>query len=325
MKSSGSNGIVERGVSEVEGEIRALFLALQDRLGRKIDARERIVAFIPEYAAYLMNRLMQGSDGKVAYERIKGKRPTVLGIEFGEKVLFKIKAGQKMEKINARWDYGIFVGVKRRSNELMIATSEGIIKVRSVRRLPVERRWSEDCVGWVKWAPWNEYKDAENADGEVPEGIPIEEKVNSSGSGERVVYIDTRDKAPREFYISKKNAEKYGYTRGCGGCTSWFRGLARQPHTEACRNRFKELMKDEAKVKNNEVRKRDFEEKEEQRKRRRKDKKEERAKRKAEGDAEELEEEEKEEYMDADAVSVDIDVVESRVDEWVREVQDVEI
>ena len=122
VKSSGSNGIVERGVGEVEGQIRALFLGFQDRIGRKLDARERIVAFIPEYAAYLMNRLMQGKDGKVAYERIKGKKPTILGIEFGEKVLFKIKAGQKMEKINARWDFGIFVGVKRKSNELIIAT-----------------------------------------------------------------------------------------------------------------------------------------------------------------------------------------------------------
>ena len=70
-------------------------------MGQKVDARERIVAFIPEYAAYLMNRLCQGSDGKVAYERIKGKKPTILGIEFGEKVLYKIKMGSKMEKINA--------------------------------------------------------------------------------------------------------------------------------------------------------------------------------------------------------------------------------
>ena len=53
---------------------------LLERLKRKIDARERIVAFIPEYAAYMMNRLTKGLDGKVAYERIKGKKPTVMGI-----------------------------------------------------------------------------------------------------------------------------------------------------------------------------------------------------------------------------------------------------
>ena len=60
VKSSGSNGIVERGVQEVEGQIRALFLALQDRVKMKVDTRERIVGFIPEYAAYLMNRMNVG-------------------------------------------------------------------------------------------------------------------------------------------------------------------------------------------------------------------------------------------------------------------------
>ena len=47
-----------------------------------------------------------------------------------------------------------------------------------------------------------------------------------------VVFVNTREKEPREFYISKADAEKHGYTRGCGGCSSWFRGLGRQPHTE---------------------------------------------------------------------------------------------
>ena len=46
--------MVERAVREVEGRTRALYLGLQDRLGTKIDARERVIAFIPEYAAYLL-------------------------------------------------------------------------------------------------------------------------------------------------------------------------------------------------------------------------------------------------------------------------------
>ena len=51
-----------------------MFISLQRRLGRKLDAKERIVAFIPEYAAYMLNRIQRGHDGKVAYERVKGKR-----------------------------------------------------------------------------------------------------------------------------------------------------------------------------------------------------------------------------------------------------------
>ena len=144
-RSNGSNGVVERGVQEVEGQIRTLFLGLQSRLGRKLDARERIVAFIPEYAAYLLNRMLRGNDGKVPYERIKGKKPSVLGIEFGEKVMFKVYLGSKLAKIEARWNYGIFVGIRRKSNEILVATSDGIKEVRSIRKIPVEKRWSEDC------------------------------------------------------------------------------------------------------------------------------------------------------------------------------------
>ena len=41
VKSNGSNGVVERGVQGVEG-VRALFLALQGRISRKLDARETL-------------------------------------------------------------------------------------------------------------------------------------------------------------------------------------------------------------------------------------------------------------------------------------------
>ena len=126
----GSTGSVERAVLEVGGQIRALFLALREKLSRKIDARERIVAFIPEYAAYLMNRLEVGKDGKTAYERVRGKKATVLGIEFGEKLLYKVKPQSKLEKINPRFEYGIFVGVRRRSGEVWIATKDRLVSAR---------------------------------------------------------------------------------------------------------------------------------------------------------------------------------------------------
>ena len=278
-KSSGSNGIVERGVQEIEDQIRALLLGSSDRIGRRVDPSERIVAFIPDYAAYLVNRLLKGLDGKVGYERVKGKKPTILGVEFGEKVLFKRKLGSKMEKINARWDYGIFVGVRRMSNEVWVATQDGIFNVRAVRRIPVEKRWSEDCLTWIRWALWHRYKDDEGADGDVPDGVPLVDGVRDTGDKERTVYIDTRAKAPRDFHIRKEDAEKHGFTRGCAGCSSWFKGLARQPHTPECRNRFRDLMRDSVRLKNQEARKREFEQREEDKKKRKAEKKEERKQR----------------------------------------------
>ena len=110
VKSSQSNGLTERAVQEIGGRVRCLWIGLQMRLGRSLDARERIVAFIPEYASYILNHLQVGGDGKVPYERVRGKRHQITGLEFGEKVLFRHKEGNKLPKLESRWEKGIFVG-----------------------------------------------------------------------------------------------------------------------------------------------------------------------------------------------------------------------
>ena len=155
--------------------------------------------FIPEYAAYLVNRLEVGHDGKVAYERVKGKKPTILGVEFGEKLVYKLKPKHKLEKINPRWAYGISVGVQRRSGEVWIAINDTIVCARSVRRIPVEQRWCDDCVKWVSRVPCNRYKEALDADGALPEVVPAEDDRPTT----------TRDlEAPRIAILSKDVAPR---------------------------------------------------------------------------------------------------------------------
>ena len=77
------------------------------------------------------------------------------------------------------------------------------------------------------------------------------------------MFIDTRDKVPRKFYISRRDAQKYGYTKNCPGCTSWLKGESRKPHTNACRDRFAELMRGQAKYENSQQRMMEFEAKQE--------------------------------------------------------------
>ena len=120
--------------------------------------------------------------------------------------------GSKLEKINSRWEHGIFVGVRRRSNELWIATKDKLLSVRSVRRIPVEHRWGSDSLSWVQSAPWIRYKDAQDADGDLPEGVPVVDPIpgnsaaSSSLEGPRIV-IRTKDVAPRDFQITMKDIE----------------------------------------------------------------------------------------------------------------------
>ena len=53
-----------------------------------------------------------GKDGKTALERSRRKKAKVMGVELGEKLLWmkRQKDNQKMGKIEARWEYGVFCG-----------------------------------------------------------------------------------------------------------------------------------------------------------------------------------------------------------------------
>ena len=62
--------------------------------------------------------------------------------------MYKVKPTAKLEKLNSRWEFGIFVGVRRRSGEVWIAVKGKILSARSVRRISVEKRWGGGGYGW---------------------------------------------------------------------------------------------------------------------------------------------------------------------------------
>ena len=138
VKSSGSNGRAERAAQTLEGQIRVLLLSFEQHVGAKVDVREPLITYIPEYAAFLLNRFEVGKDGKTAYERTKGKSCRTWGVHFGEKVLYKMPGEANQAQIRPRWEYGIFVVVRPSSGEVWIATKHKTVAARSIRRLPAE-------------------------------------------------------------------------------------------------------------------------------------------------------------------------------------------
>ena len=138
---------MERAVQTMEQYLRTLKSALDERMGVRIDTKHPPLTWLCEYAGYLVNRLEVSADGKTAYERCRGKRSEVMGLEFGERVLWKYPMkGPKMEKINARWGCGLFIGVRVRSNELIIVDQETHLKGRRVyRELRQHRYLCKSC------------------------------------------------------------------------------------------------------------------------------------------------------------------------------------
>ena len=87
---SQSNGVAERSVQSVEGQVRTLKMALERHLESKLSVSHPATTWMVEHAADLLNKFAVGEDGRTAYERVKGKKYRGEMIEFGRKVMYKI-------------------------------------------------------------------------------------------------------------------------------------------------------------------------------------------------------------------------------------------
>ena len=92
---SQSNGVIERAVGLVAGQARTLKAALEHRMETRIAPGARILCWLVECAAYLMNWCDIGSDGKTPLHRLHGRRDNTPILEFGEDSVHSGQASQR--------------------------------------------------------------------------------------------------------------------------------------------------------------------------------------------------------------------------------------
>jgi hypothetical protein len=164
--ASASNGVIERGIQSIEGQVRVLLGALESRWKVKMPVDHPILCYMIEYAAYLLNRFEVGRDGRTSYERCKGKKAKTLGIEFGESVHWKRKpVGGALGKLSVMWEDGVYLGMKGKTGEVIIGNKNGIWKARTVQRKPAGERWAAGGADEVRHAPWRTTDDDPEVDG----------------------------------------------------------------------------------------------------------------------------------------------------------------
>ena len=123
MGSSASNGVAERGVQAVEGQVRVLKDALEMRLETETPSNHYILAWLVEFAGTVVNPYEVGCDGKTPYERLRGKQSRLIGLEFGGKANFwRTAVGARMAKLDSLWSDGVFLGYRSISGEVFIGT-----------------------------------------------------------------------------------------------------------------------------------------------------------------------------------------------------------
>ncbi len=161
-----SNGPIEKGVQDLNNQLRALKIALEARLGMKIKCNWPVMEWLVPHAAFVVTRYRVGHDGKSAFQRCTGRQWRRPIVEFGEQVMGKL-ARQRMErgtrsknstvmrKLIARSVQGTWVGMVERTGEniIVVGATGKAVRVRTINRLPEETRWNADLVIGIKATP----------------------------------------------------------------------------------------------------------------------------------------------------------------------------
>ena len=103
-------------------------LGLQSRYNTKIRSDHPVLPWIIKHSAFLINVCKVGDDGRTAHERRRGKRFNRTIPEFGESVWYLKPLSVGRDKLDTRWESGIFVGIRDESGELIILTESGANK-----------------------------------------------------------------------------------------------------------------------------------------------------------------------------------------------------
>ena len=201
--------------------------------------------WVVEYAGCLLSRYKVGSDGQTAYERIKNKKLRMPIVEFGERVLC-IPCVAKGTKIGqgsheARYVYGTWIGIVQKTGEAIIGNSSGVFPSTSIRRLPVDERWSEEAIKAITATPWN--WDAPKPRSSTPSTTrnwardsETEVDIRAETVSRPTPTAETVEAAPRRVMIREKfELKTFGHTKNCPGCEAAKVGRTNRQHTKECR------------------------------------------------------------------------------------------
>ena len=237
---SQSNSIAEKAVQDFEGLMRTWMSVLQDKYKADIPAEHPIVAFLVEYIGEMYNSTHIGSDGKTPYKRIKGRDSTKNLIPFGEKVLYKRdKPTGKKNKLEEKFREGIWAGVIGTSKEHIVLTQTGPKTARTIRRVENDGKYDLELLSKVVGRPLVDVEEDHESDSEVDKGTLVECQVKEREEGHQEEVQELK----RRWKITKEDIETYGITPGCLGCRTIKAGLPRQNHSERCRQRIEDEIK----------------------------------------------------------------------------------
>ena len=123
--------------------------ALDARYKMKVPSDRCALSWLVGYAGTLVTKFAVGAWQKTAYQRLRGKPFKQQLPELGECILYL-----PPNKLDARFEHGVYLGLHNASNELHIGCDTGVVEVRTMRRRPPSSQRVPEEFGKVRGVPW---------------------------------------------------------------------------------------------------------------------------------------------------------------------------
>ncbi|MDJ0514128.1 MAG: reverse transcriptase domain-containing protein [Methyloceanibacter sp.] len=154
--SPASNGVAERAIQMLEGQIRSLRFQLEKKLDKEVDINKPLFVWLIKHSAWALGRFQPTRGGPPAWSVLHGGRPYQGPVvEFGEKVMAYENLDPRIGKAKSKWIEGFFLGKTDESDEFVICVDNEARRFRSIKRLSDEtNRWSSDELERITALPW---------------------------------------------------------------------------------------------------------------------------------------------------------------------------
>ena len=175
-RSHQSNGAVERYHASLQGQLRAMRIALQDHLEHEIPLQHPVTTWLVRHSAWALQRFQPYLRGGTPYQRLHGTPYRSEVCEFGERVLAfnpdaDRSAPSRIPKFAPRWVPGVWLGRSDSSNEHLVAVGGRVAGYRAVQRA-TEARWDSDSIMGLRCTPWDARGERPSADSSAPAPPP---------------------------------------------------------------------------------------------------------------------------------------------------------
>ena len=237
---SRANGLAERAVQTLEKQLRVMKLAFETRVGERLSVHHPLFAWLVEHAANVLNNYLVGSDGKCPVQRLRGRAASQFVLEFGSPCMFRVVGRVEGGDMGERWFRGHWLGKKQGTEEHLVLKSDGlVVRARAVREF--EEKVGLKDLEHIKSTPHDPLGTLRRT--RVPDQL---QRGLEHGADDREA--GARNYVPKRMQITKEMVLRYGPTKGCRKCAgvaSGDGGYQYVHHSEACRTRLEEAIKDD--------------------------------------------------------------------------------